>query len=69
MTTSSRVGGREALRACGPGHELAREAGVHVDETIADGEVIRSGDLEIEVIATPGIASTTLRCWSTEATA
>ena len=36
------------------GHELAREAGVHVDETIADGEVIRSGDLEIEVIATPG---------------
>ena len=62
-------GGREDFGVPVLGHELAREAGVHVDETIADGEVIRSGDLEIEVIATPGIASTTLRCWSTEPTA
>ncbi len=36
------------------GHQLAREAGVDVDETIGDGDAIRSGDLEIEVIATPG---------------
>jgi len=36
------------------GHELAREAGVHIDRTIADGDTIRSGDLEIQIIATPG---------------
>lgn len=35
-------------------HPLAREAGVHVDETIEDGDTIRSGELEIRVIATPG---------------
>ena len=35
-------------------HALAREAGVEVDEPIADGDTIRSGDLEIEVVATPG---------------
>jgi glyoxylase-like metal-dependent hydrolase (beta-lactamase superfamily II) len=35
-------------------HALAREAGVHVDETIADGDVVRSGELEIRAIATPG---------------
>lgn len=36
------------------GHLLAREAGVHLDETVADGDVLRSGDLEIRVLATPG---------------
>jgi glyoxylase-like metal-dependent hydrolase (beta-lactamase superfamily II) len=35
-------------------HPLAREAGVHVDETIEDGGTIRSGELEIRVLATPG---------------
>jgi glyoxylase-like metal-dependent hydrolase (beta-lactamase superfamily II) len=35
-------------------HRLAREAGVHVDETVGDGDVVGSGDLEIRVIATPG---------------
>ena len=35
-------------------HALAREAGVHVDETIGDGDVVRSGELEIRAIATPG---------------
>ena len=35
-------------------HALAREAGVDVDETIGDGDTIRSGELEIEAIATPG---------------
>jgi glyoxylase-like metal-dependent hydrolase (beta-lactamase superfamily II) len=35
-------------------HPLAREAGVHVDETIGDGDVVRSGGLEIRVLATPG---------------
>jgi hydroxyacylglutathione hydrolase len=35
-------------------HALAREAGVHVDETIGEGDVIRSGELEIRAIATPG---------------
>jgi hydroxyacylglutathione hydrolase len=35
-------------------HRLARDAGVRVDQTLEDGDVIRSGDLEIEVIATPG---------------
>ena len=35
-------------------HELARAAGVGADETIGDGDVVRSGELEIEAIATPG---------------
>jgi glyoxylase-like metal-dependent hydrolase (beta-lactamase superfamily II) len=35
-------------------HELAREAGVQVDETIGDGDVVRSGELEIQAVATPG---------------
>jgi glyoxylase-like metal-dependent hydrolase (beta-lactamase superfamily II) len=35
-------------------HPLARTHGVHVDETIEDGAVVRSGDLEIRAIATPG---------------
>jgi hydroxyacylglutathione hydrolase len=35
-------------------HALAREAGVHVDETVEDGDTIESGSLEIRVIATPG---------------
>lgn len=35
-------------------HALAKEAGVHADETIADGDTLRSGELEIRVIATPG---------------
>ena len=33
-------------------HALAAEAGVAVDETLADGDVVRSGGLELEVIAT-----------------
>jgi hydroxyacylglutathione hydrolase len=36
------------------GSELTREAGVAMDETYADGDVIRSGALEIRAIATPG---------------
>ena len=36
------------------GHPLAREAGVHLDATIDDGDAVRSGDLEILVIGTPG---------------
>jgi glyoxylase-like metal-dependent hydrolase (beta-lactamase superfamily II) len=36
------------------GHQLARDAGVHLDEIVADGETIRSGDLEIRALATPG---------------
>lgn len=35
-------------------HPLAAEAGVHVDGTIGDGDVVRSGELEIRVIGTPG---------------
>lgn len=35
-------------------HARAREAGVHVDQTVADGDTIRSGGLEIQVIETPG---------------
>jgi glyoxylase-like metal-dependent hydrolase (beta-lactamase superfamily II) len=31
-----------------------RDAGIGIDETIGDGDVVRSGDLEIEAIATPG---------------
>jgi glyoxylase-like metal-dependent hydrolase (beta-lactamase superfamily II) len=36
------------------GHPLAREAGVDLDETVDDGDLIRSGELEIRVLATPG---------------
>jgi hydroxyacylglutathione hydrolase len=36
------------------GSRLTQEAGVPIDETIGDGDVVRSGDLEIEAIATPG---------------
>ena len=36
------------------GHPLAREAGVPLDGTIGDGDVIRSGELELRVIETPG---------------
>jgi Metallo-beta-lactamase superfamily len=36
------------------GSELTRDAGITVDETISDGDVVRSGDLEIRAIATPG---------------
>ena len=35
-------------------HPLGRDAGVPADDTIADGDQVRSGKLEIEVIATPG---------------
>jgi glyoxylase-like metal-dependent hydrolase (beta-lactamase superfamily II) len=36
------------------GHPLAREAGVELDETVEDGDELRSGDLSIRVLATPG---------------
>ena len=36
------------------GHALTAEAGVRLDETFADGDVLRSGALEIQVLATPG---------------
>jgi glyoxylase-like metal-dependent hydrolase (beta-lactamase superfamily II) len=36
------------------GHALAREAGVRIDETVSDGDVLRSGGFEIRVLATPG---------------
>jgi hydroxyacylglutathione hydrolase len=36
------------------GSRLTKQAGVPIDSTIGDGEVIRSGDLEITAIATPG---------------
>jgi hydroxyacylglutathione hydrolase len=36
------------------GSALTRDAGVPMDETYADGDVIRSGELEIQAIATPG---------------
>ncbi len=35
-------------------HARAREAGIHVDDTVADGSVVHSGGLEIAVIETPG---------------
>jgi glyoxylase-like metal-dependent hydrolase (beta-lactamase superfamily II) len=35
-------------------HPLAAQAGVHVDEALEDGDTIRSGELEIRVIGTPG---------------
>ena len=36
------------------GSAESREAGVPVDETIGDGDVVRSGGLEIRALATPG---------------
>jgi hydroxyacylglutathione hydrolase len=36
------------------GSRLTAEAGVPLDETVGDGDVVRSGDLAIEAIATPG---------------
>jgi hydroxyacylglutathione hydrolase len=36
------------------GHPLAREAGVPLSATVDDGDVVRSGELEARVIATPG---------------
>jgi hydroxyacylglutathione hydrolase len=36
------------------GSRLTAEAGVPIDETIGDGGVVRSGELELEAIATPG---------------
>jgi hydroxyacylglutathione hydrolase len=36
------------------GHPLAGEAGLPLSATVDDGDVLRSGDLELQVIATPG---------------
>ncbi len=36
------------------GSRLTKEAGVPIDQTIGDGDVIHSGELEITAIATPG---------------
>jgi glyoxylase-like metal-dependent hydrolase (beta-lactamase superfamily II) len=36
------------------GSALTKEAGVPIDETIGDGDVVRSGELEIQAIAIPG---------------
>lgn len=36
------------------GSELTKAAGVPIDETIGDGDVVRSGELRIEAIAIPG---------------
>jgi hydroxyacylglutathione hydrolase len=36
------------------GSALTREAGVQIDEMIGDGDIVRSGELQIEAIATPG---------------
>lgn len=36
------------------GHSLIRDSGIELDRTIGDGDTIRSGDLELEAIATPG---------------
>lgn len=36
------------------GHPLTRDAGVHLDEILADGEVLHSGDLLIRALETPG---------------
>jgi hydroxyacylglutathione hydrolase len=36
------------------GSALTKEAGVPIDEMFADGDVVRSGELEIAAIATPG---------------
>ena len=44
------------------GSALTKEAGVPIDETFADGDVVRSGSLEIRALATPATAPTTTRC-------
>jgi glyoxylase-like metal-dependent hydrolase (beta-lactamase superfamily II) len=36
------------------GSSLTRDTGVPIDETIGDGDVVRSGELEIQALATPG---------------
>lgn len=36
------------------GSELTKQAGVPIDETFGDGDLVRSGELEIQAIATPG---------------
>ncbi|MCI0636601.1 MAG: MBL fold metallo-hydrolase, partial [Actinobacteria bacterium] len=36
------------------GHPLAKEAGVRIDETVQDGDVLQSGSVEVRTIATPG---------------
>jgi hydroxyacylglutathione hydrolase len=36
------------------GSELTKQTGVSIDETISDGDVVRSGELEIQALATPG---------------
>jgi hydroxyacylglutathione hydrolase len=36
------------------GGELTKQTGVPIDETIGDGDVVRSGALEIQSLATPG---------------
>jgi glyoxylase-like metal-dependent hydrolase (beta-lactamase superfamily II) len=36
------------------GHALARDAGVRIDQTVEDADLVRSGPLEIRTIATPG---------------
>jgi glyoxylase-like metal-dependent hydrolase (beta-lactamase superfamily II) len=35
-------------------HPLVGDAGLAVDQALGDGDVVRSGDLELRVIATPG---------------
>jgi hydroxyacylglutathione hydrolase len=39
------------------GHPLLHELGLALDETLDDGDMIRSGDLELTVVATPGHCS------------
>jgi glyoxylase-like metal-dependent hydrolase (beta-lactamase superfamily II) len=36
------------------GSDLTKQAGVPIDETIGDGDTVRSGELAIQAIATPG---------------
>jgi hydroxyacylglutathione hydrolase len=36
------------------GGELTKQTGVPIDETVSDGDVVRSGALEIQALATPG---------------
>ena len=36
------------------GSRLTKQAGVPIDQTIGDGDIVHSGDLEITAIATPG---------------
>lgn len=47
------------------GSALTRDAGIPIDETIGDGNVVRSGDLQIRAIATP----ITPHFWSMKQTA